>query len=61
MPTRKPERPFRNLALPSCFHRDLTNSFAERRGLSRFLQGPNALQEQGGSCLPASLKDLSGT
>ena len=52
MPTRKPERPFRNLALPSCFHRDLKNSFAERGGLSRFVQGPTASQEQGGSPSP---------
>ena len=51
-PTRKPARPFRSIALPSCFHRDLTNSFAERAGLSRFVQGPTASQEQGGSPSP---------
>ena len=48
MPTRKPARPFRSLALSLCFHMDLTDSFAERGGLSRFAQGPTALQEQTG-------------
>ena len=51
--TRMPGRPFRSLNLPSCFHRDLTNSFAERAGLSRFVQGPTASQEQGGSPSPS--------
>ena len=39
--------------LPSYFNRDLFTSFAERRGLSRFVQGPTALQEQRGSLSPA--------
>ena len=51
--TRKPGRPFRSLAFPSGSHRDLTNSFAERGGLSRFVQGPTALKEQRGSPSPA--------
>ena len=48
-PTLKPARPFGSTALPSCLHRDRLNSFAERGGLSRFVQGPTASQEQGGS------------
>ena len=52
VPTRKPGTPFRSLALPICFQMDLTNSFAERAGLSRFVQGLTASQEQGGSPSP---------
>ena len=57
--TRKPARPFRSLALPSCFNRDRSNSFAERGGLSRFVQGPTASKEQGGSCAPMPTRKLA--
>ena len=60
MPTRKPGRPFRSLALPSCFKMDPKNSWAEHGGLSRVVQGPTASKEQGLSPNSQALENLSG-
>ena len=59
-PTRTRLRPFRSSGLLSCTNCILLTTCAERGGLSRVVRGPTTSQEQGGSCPPASLQDLSG-